>query len=185
MGTQTKIKQLLRDAKLPERSVPVCLQADLVAEFETAERDLAEAQRNTRDSLAAGTKVRELSERIEALRARMLEHTIDFRLRAMPRPQWRKLLAEHPPRKNTADGSVVDDDILLGINSETFFDALLHASVVEPELDDEDWSLLLDEKLTDAQWGTLTNAAWSLNRKDVDVPFSSAASKTPASSGDE
>jgi hypothetical protein len=183
MGTQTKIKQLLRDAKLPERSVPVCLQADLVAEFEAVERSLAQAQRDTRDSLAAGTKVRELSDRIEALREQMLEHTIDFRLRALSRPAWRKLINEHPPRK-AADGSVVDGDNM-GVNSDTFFDALLRASVVEPELDDDDWSLLLEEKLTDRQWGQLTDAAWYLNRGEVDVPFSHAASRILSSSGDE
>lgn len=178
MATKKKpnVKALIRAAKLPEKTVPVCLHADLVAEMEQAERDLTDAQRQPADSLAAGGKAREIAERIETLRQQMVDHTVEFVLRAMPRPEWKAFVAEHPPRKDDK-GEVDERDRYTGINSETFYDALVRRSVVEPELDDEDWSLLLGEKLTDRQFDTLADAAWALNRRDVDVPFSLAASR--------
>lgn len=169
------IKALIRGAKLPETTVQVCLAADLVAEFEQLERDLADARRETGASLAGGSKAREIAERIEAIRQEMTESTVDFRLRAMTRVGWREFVAKHPPRK--VDGKVHEDDRYLGVNADTFFPALVQASVVSPQLDAEDWRLLLDEKLTDRQFDELSSAAWALNRKEVDVPFSPAASR--------
>jgi len=42
--------------------------------------------------------------------------------------------------------------------------------------DDEDWAAL-DQSLTSRQFDDLSDAAWSLNRREVDVPFSRAASR--------
>ncbi|MFC6017802.1 hypothetical protein ACFP2T_16495 [Plantactinospora solaniradicis] len=170
------IKDAIRAAKLPERVVPVCLNLDLQAEFEAAERELQELLDRPRDSLAAGGPPKDLSQRVRDLEAEMREHTHDFRLRALPRPGWLALVADHPPRQ-TEDGAVDQRDQYVGVNAETFFTALVRASVVAPELDEEDWRLLLDEKLTDRQFDQLSDAAWSLNRRDVDVPFSRAASR--------
>lgn len=170
------IKALIRDARLPEATVAVCLHADLVAEVEAAERELAQEQARPRTSLGDGGRAREIAERIEALRRQMMEYTVEFRLRAMTRPQWRAFVAEHPPRK-ADDGSVDERDKYIGVNTDTFFPALIRRSVVSPELDDEDWRLLLDERLTDRQVDQLADAAWRLNRRDVDVPFSPAASR--------
>lgn len=173
----TSIKDALKAAKLPERVVPVCLQLDLQDEFETAERELQEALQRPRDSLAAGGVPTELSERVKALEDQMRKASHDFRLRAHPRPKWKALLAEHQPRKDPESGDVDERDKYIGVNVETFFPALIRASIVEPELDDEDWALLVDEKLTDRQFDQLSDAAWALNRRDVDVPFSRAASR--------
>ena len=175
------IKALIREARLPERTVQVCLHADLVAEMEQAERELADAQRSIGDSLAAGSRVREIAERIEALRQQMLDHTVEFRLRAMPRPQWVAFVAGHPPRK-TDKGDIDERDRYVGVNTETFFPDLIRRSVVSPELDDEDWRILLDERLTSRQFDQLADAAWALNRREVDIPFSLAASRVIHSS---
>lgn len=190
----SRAKDLIRAAKLPETVVPVCLQADLVAEFEAAERELEMQQRVPRITLAGSGREREISERIEALRQQMLDHTIDFRLRAMPREVWREFVAQHPPRKGD-DGKPVESDKYIGLNVDTFFVSLVRQSVIEPELDAEDWrGLLGDDKqerarraaagepaapgvLTDRQFDDLQNAAWKLNRHEVDVPFSLAASR--------
>ncbi len=187
------IKQLLQQAKLPETTVRICLRGDLQAQFEQAERELAEAQRQGGDSLA-GNGERVIAERIEALRREMVHFTAVFRLRAMPQPAWKRLCAAHPPRKNE-DGSVDERDKLVGINVESFFEAVIRGCVVEPALDDEDWRILLGDteaerdrrlaagepveegKLTDRQFDGLADAAWALNRHEVDVPFSRAASR--------
>lgn len=168
------IKEKLAAAKLPEKPVPLCLRGDLQAQFEEMERQLAAAEKGNSGSLA-GNGTRPIAEQIEALRNEMLEHTIDFRLRAMPRPEFKAFVAEHPPRK-TEDGGIDDRDKWIGVNTETFFDALVRSSVFEPELDDEDWATL-DVALTDWQFEQLSDTAWGLNRREVDVPFSRAASK--------
>lgn len=173
----TTFKEKLKAARLPERSEPLCLRGDLVADFEAAERDLKRTQESTTDSLEDG--IGPIVDRIEALRAEMLEHTEDFRLRALPKPAFRALIAAHPPRRVQAeDGSEAEleaGDAGLGLNRETFFEALIRASVVSPELDEDDWTALF-EVLTDRQFGDLSDTAWFLNRGEISVPFSRAAS---------
>lgn len=197
----SNFKEKLRAAKLPERTVPVCLRGDLTAEFEDLERQLAEAQRTPSLSLE-GDGSADLAARIEALRAEMREHTEDFVLRAKPRQEWRAFLAAYPPRQD-AEGNIDERDRGAIINMGTFWHALIRESVVSPELDDEDWRLLLGDdeeererrekagepveggKLTDRQFEQLTDTAWALNRRDVDVPFSLAASRMMRSSSPE
>src|SRR5690606_20368974 len=91
---KSSIQTLIRQARLPERTVQVCLDAALVAEIEQAERELAQAERERGDSLAGGARLRQIAERIEALRRQMRDSTVAFRLRAMPRPQWAAFLDE-------------------------------------------------------------------------------------------
>jgi hypothetical protein len=169
------IKAMLADAHLPERTVPICLRGDLVAEHERLERKLEEAQRRPADSLE-GNGVGELVDAIMALEGRMQEATVNFRLRALPKPAWRALVVGHPPRK-TDEGDPHPED-LAGFNTETFFDAITRACLVDPVVDDEAWELMAGDtgRLTDRQLGRLADAAWTVNRGDVDIPFSRAAS---------
>jgi len=185
------IKDKIKAASLPERTVSVCLNGALVGEFEAADRQLQEALRRPgSDSLDGGSDTRELAQRTEDLRQRMLDGSVDLRLRAMGRTRWRKFIASHPPRQDD-DGVVDQRDRNIGINVDTFYPALIRASVVGPELDDEDWLGLLggvrkgedgeDEEVegtfTSRQFDELASAAWDLNRDTVDVPFSRAASR--------
>lgn len=178
------VEALIRSAQLPQDSVPVCMRADLVAEHERLERELDKAKRQPRDSLAAGGTERQLAEQIQALEAEMEESTVEFKLRAMPRPTWKEFVAAHPPRKDDT-GKVDERDAYIGVNSDTFFPAIVRRCTIAPELSDELWTLLLDEKLTDRQFDQLANKAWALNRSEVDVPFSRAASRTLETSESE
>jgi hypothetical protein len=177
-GTMRSFKAMLAEAKLPERTVQICLRGDLVADHEAAERELEQAQRNPANSLA-GSGAAEIAERIEALELEMREHTYDFRLRALPRHTFRALQVGHPPR----DGE--KQDAGFGVNAETFFPALIRATVVDPELDDAEWTDLLDTRLTDYQFQELALGAWMLNAREVDIPFSRAASRLKRATADE
>jgi hypothetical protein len=187
MGTY---KQQHADAQRAQRSVKVCLRNDLVADWEAADRELTrvQAERLATDSKEAGAGTAELADKVRALEALMNEQADEWLLRAMPRHQFRALMAAHPPRKGE-DGEPVEGDRVF--NRATFFPALIRASVVSPELDDEDWAWLLgddeaeDGVLTDRQFSDLEDAAWFLNRGEVDVPFSLAASQTAQASGGE
>lgn len=178
----TTFKDKLKAARLPERSVSICLRGDLTADFEAAERELKAAQEATADSKEAGG-VGPIIERIDALRAEMIEHTEEFRIRAMPGPDFHAFKAAHPPRTDD-EGNLNAADAQLGFNIDTFFDGLLKASVISPELDEGDWTALL-AVLTDRQYNSLTDAAWFVNRNEVKTPFSSAASLAKRNSGGE
>ncbi|MCZ7440812.1 hypothetical protein O7598_30795 [Micromonospora sp. WMMC241] len=175
-------KTLLAGAKLPERTVPICLRGDLTAEFEALEEQLEEALRVPASSLE-GDGSAGIAEQIEALREQMQAHTYRFRLRAMPHHVWMAFCADHPPRKDD-DGGVDERDKLLGVNAETFWPALVRRSVVDPTLDDGEWATL-GEALTDRQFNALADAAWALNRREIDVPFSPAASRMTRGSATE
>lgn len=176
-------KAMRKAARLPERTVPVCFRGDLVADFEVLERELEEARGAAgSDSLDAGTG--ELLDRMEALQAQMRESTFLVRLRGMPGPKYRALVAQHPARRDET-GEVVKADEAMGINNETFWEPLIRACIVEPELTTAaDWDEFV-EGITDFQYGQIAQASFLLNRGDVSVPFSFAASTMRRTSADE
>jgi hypothetical protein len=179
MTTIPSFTELLKGAKLPEASHPVCLRADLTAEFETAERELELLRKQSRetDSLA-GSPVGPLVRRIEELQQDMTAATYTFRLRALPKSKWRVLVAAYPPREGN------ENDTQIGVNRDDFMDALIKVSVVDPVMTEEQWAEFL-ETITDRQYSDLTDEAWFLNRGEVSVPFSRAASLMKRDTGSE
>jgi hypothetical protein len=179
----SKYKTEREGTQRPTRSIEICLKGDLVADWEAAERELnraREEQRSASSKEAPG--LGSLIEQVRALEAQMREHTETWVLRAMPRHKFRALVAAHQPRKGD-DGEPIAEDARLGLNRATFFPELIKATVVTPELDDEDWAWLLGDEaagedgvLTDRQFGDLEDASWFVNRGEVEVPFSHAAS---------
>lgn len=159
------VKKLIRAAKRAVRRVPVCLRADLVDEYETLEAQLNKAKAAAEDSLGGDPRVAELTARLEELRAEMGEATVEFVIRALPEKQFTKVLTEHPPREGDKR------DAVMGWNIDDVVEQLIRRGTEEPNLDDEDWQILLEETLNRATYAQLTNAAWSVNDKDVSVPF--------------
>lgn len=166
---------LVRGAKLREGTVSVCLAGDLVGEWDA----LAEQLRQAGDDNSLAGSSSTIRAQMDELRARMLDATVEFKLTALPRRRFRELKAAHPPRKDEQGNTNTRD--YLGVNYDTFMDALLRAAIVEPKLDEETLTLLLDERLTDRQYEDLTDVAWNLNRVTVSVPFSQAASPNQTS----
>ena len=180
---------------LPETTVPLCLNGALQAEYEQAQRDLDKAEDDADTRRARGRRLadedphRARKDRLAELSEQMQPYVLPLRLRALSRPKFRALRSEHPPRQDD-DGKVMDVDLAVGVNIETFFDALVRACIVGSAEDDgtvepiadADLTMLLDERISDGQWKALADSAWSINRRDVDVPFSRASSKpTPSS----
>lgn len=177
MTTIPTFTELLKGAKLPEASHPVCLRADLVADFEAAERELEALRKKTRiGSSLEGDGTGRLVRTIEDLQREMESAQVVFRMRALPKTKWRALVADHPPRRDPVTGDPVPEDVQIGVNREAFLDALLKVSVVEPEITEEEWVGLLDV-LTDRQYSDLCDEAWFLNRGEVNVPFSRVVSQ--------
>lgn len=163
----------------PEKIVSLCTDAALQAEWEQANSDLINSVRESGDGrLVGGGSKAALARKVQEVEQEMLKSTARFRLRARNRNEWATLAAEHPPRPDNAD------DKARGVNTETFFDAVIMASIVDVTQDDEtvefdpatEWAPLADE-MTDAQWAQFAEAVWQLNRGEVSVPFSRSASR--------
>ena len=166
----TSIKERLAAARLPERSLQVCLRGDLVAEFDDLERQLQEARQTPgRRRLNAGSDAAEIVEKMEALQEQMAAEMIDVRLRALPQAEWQALYRKYPP----ADDN--DGDKAMGVNLVDFMAEAIPACIIEPELDEEDWARL-NEVLCAADYDRLLTAVWDVNRSGVDVPKSQLAS---------
>ncbi len=166
------LDSMLDGARLAERSVELCLRGDLQADFEDLERCLTELrsadQRDTR--LTSGAEGRALAEQIEALRAEMADSVVEFRLRALPKSKWSKLMRDHPGTESKQQ-----------FNVDTFVPAYLRLCIIDPELSDEQWVKLVGDDETDgvlssAQYDLLADTGWQLNRQDAKVPFSQLAS---------
>lgn len=179
----TDIAGLLAQAKRPERTIPLCLRGDLVAEYEDLQRRREEhADQPDADSLDGGATVA-IDADMRELRATMQASTVVFRMRALPRKRFREICDQHPPRKND-DGTPNEADAALGVNLATAPDPLIRACLVGPPLSEDQLTQILDDVLSDRQYDELFLTAWHVNRATVDVPFSSAASaRTPRSDG--
>lgn len=182
-------KDKLAKAALPTRTIDVCLNGDLVAEFEMVEKELEAAESRPADSLA-GSGTSELVERLDALEAQMRESVETFTLRALPhrhrpgddRPTWNELEQRHPPRRNDMN-EIIEDDKGPGFNTETFYDELIRHCTVTPEMDQGDWTTLLGA-LSEGQFAQLSLAASVVNRGGVDIPFSRAAMRAKRHTSD-
>jgi hypothetical protein len=164
------INEILGQVRLPEKTVPLCLRADLQSEWEDLERQLRQAQQKPgNDSLAGNNgEVRDIAELMESLREQMQEHIVDFKLRALPKKKWSDLHAQHKPRQEDKDGG-------LDYNGETFPVAALAACCYDPAMTVEQAEQLVDT-ISQGQWDELYLGVFMLNRGRVDVPFSASAS---------
>jgi len=147
--------EALKNAKLPETVVPVCLDASAIEEYRAAE---VEARRAAADSLSGKPEIpAELVERVES-------STIRFTMRALPRREWTDLVKSHPPRKDHRE------DRQVGFNEETLYEALVRACIVDPVPSNEEWAQI-DEVLTEGEWIRLVSAAQTLNLVGSKLPF--------------
>lgn len=177
---------LLDEAELPERTVNVCLRGKLRGDWEKLDEQYKEARQRDRQSLSDDGG-RAITDEMRDLEEQMRASTVAVRLRALPddeegtpgRVRFNKLIAAHPPRQGNRR------DANLGVNLDTFFDALVPLSVVDVTAHDGDvfvpdaeWIVKLLGKITSKQWNDLADAAFVLNGGSVDIPFSPTASRT-------
>jgi hypothetical protein len=184
-GVKVKIEDVaaaIRGAHLPERTVELCLRGDLVAEWEQLDRQRIAALRSSADSLEGGP-AQEYAAQQDALRERMAAETVTARFRALRRAEYTRLVASCPPRRDD-DNQVLPTD-LGGYNPEQYFPAIVRACWVEPVLDGDVLTHLLDEVLSQRQFEDLALAAHQANRGAVNLPNSLGASTTTRNSGDE
>jgi hypothetical protein len=167
------IKQLLKEAKLPERTVVLCLNQDLNSALEAKERELGVALSGPNMASLNGAAFPELRAEIASLKDQMIDSQVEFRFRALGRNAYAAIIKNNPP----TEGDKVDEQN--GFAWDEVTELLVRQCLIEPELDEDDWKTLLgDDKdpnspgiLSSAQYDLLATIAWKVNRRDVDVPF--------------
>lgn len=186
--------QILDGASLPETTVSLCLNGRLRRQYEETKARIEDRQAHAEAQRMAQIDDTRLGDRpyepapdpeqgdLDRIEQEMRQYTVDFVLRGLPAQTWARLIEDHPPRKDPADKTKIDPrDLLNGVNTTTFYPALVRASIASPEIDDDRWAKL-ETALTDAQFDRLATAATNLNKRDEDIPFSLRGSESPRSS---
>jgi hypothetical protein len=168
--TTSAIADIIGSIKRPEKTVPICTAGDLQAEFEDLERDLALAREKPAEAgtLAGGSDpmATAIAQQIQELRGKMREHTTVFRFQGLSSKAYSDLVAKHPPK---------DDSKRTDVDPDGFSADLVATCAVQPKMTFDE-AVQLSEVLTQAQWDALFTAAYEVNKADIDVPFSYAAS---------
>ena len=166
------VSAIIAGAKRPERTIELCLRADLVARLEDAQRRLVAERDRERTSLADAGDIDSIRAEVEAIKAEAREHTIVFRFRALNHYEVQGLIRDLPPR----DGVPMDKS--LGFNADALTWHLFKRCLYDPVLSDDDVVALIgsvDEVgngvLSPSQWKRLDEALDGLHFASRDVPF--------------
>lgn len=148
------IPAALKNAKKPEASIDLVLDSSLVDAYD------AEQDRLTREASLSPDKTL-----LNELRAAIEKVTLTVTMRSVSRREFTELMTQCPPR----DGN--REDQRNGFNVDEMYPALVRASTVDPDMDDDGWALM-EETLTQGEWLRLCVAAMTLNQHSGTVPFS-------------
>ena len=166
------------EVETPEHSVTLCLKGKLVAEHERLAAQLAGMDTGP-TNLAGDSPGRDIAARLVQMREEMLAHEKSFTFRAVtPRVGWRLLRGKQPVRTEGGDEDAYGEEF------HAWLCTLVAASSLDPVMTVEQVIRLAD-RLSNAQWTKLSNAAWEVNEDDKGIPFSAAASVLSRSSGEK
>lgn len=161
------IREIIDRKKRPEASVPIVLDGDLAAEYDRLATQLRDAGPPT--SLADDTSAGAVAERMEVLRARMVDSRVFFRLRGLSEPDWAPVRDTLPKKRDGQDEDEAAEEY------HRWLCAVVAVSCVEPAMTaDEVHELYL--VLSNGEWAALAGQALALQNSRQDVPFSAAAS---------
>lgn len=164
----TDVRALIASARRRESNFRLCLSGDLVAEHQALEAELDALMKQGGWTAAADDDENPtvvIAEKIRDVEARMAEHTVDLRLRALKRVEWEELLEAHPAREGRDEPW----------NLSALLPALLAACLCDPEMTVAQVDDLLDV-INEGQRQALGAAAFEVNQEATTVPFSERAS---------
>ncbi len=162
--TAADVAALIAGARLPERTVDICLRGDLLADLDEARTRLMVAAAGA-PSLGDGPA--QVREEIAGIEAQMRAASVTFRLRALSRAAFNQIIVDRPPRA----GVKRDQDA--GYDVHAVESAMIRACTVDPDLSAEQWDGL-EAALTPFQFGALVASCDSLNLDPLLVPRSPA-----------
>lgn len=116
----------------------------------------------------------------ETLKAEAEAAGIKVTLEAVGRKGWRDLRAKHPMRTE-GDPDAIKGDRIAGVNRETVEDDLVYATVIFPDFSSrgayDEWA----DELSEGEFQTILNKAWSLANVAQYDPKSLPVSRTQTS----
>lgn len=137
------------------------------------------AEEGTTRLLSETPESHEIFEEYDALKAEAEETALTLVVFALGRKAWRELVAEHPAREGN------DTDEAMGVNEETFKDALVPLSLLYPEGHDDFGHEQISEAaldlISDIDFDRLYYSAFALNRAPATAPKALASPWSPKS----
>lgn len=191
--TGAEILGRIRPQRRVERT-SVCLRADLIAEFESADAELgrlkAESMGNTNRLNTGGepdsAEIRKQARLVRKIEEQIVDSQVEFTFQSLNKDEWTALTANHAPRSNN------QVDQLVGYHREKVLDGLVRECMTAPTFEDcvtadgkpnrecahEDcgtWQQLV-KVINPSEWRELKDTANLANSGVVDPPKSLLAS---------
>jgi hypothetical protein len=168
-ATPLGIDEMLAARKMPQRSIPVCMRADVLADIEELERQINSLRSDNDDPrLAAGNTASadELAHEIRDLEAEAAKYTVALRLQAVEREEWNRFVDTHTSEND--DGTRKLDLSALTVD-------IFPKMLVSPLMDADQQARFL-RGLTEGQWEEVMQLVFELNRNKITVGKSLTAS---------
>lgn len=164
------LDEILNGRKAAQGSVPICMRLDVMADIEELERRILQLKQDTDDPrMAAGNEESavELADQIRALEDEAQRYTIDLRLQAIDRDEWHEKVDQFTVRDVEAGTAQLD---LAALVTDIFPKSLISPEMSPGQRDD------FLAKLSEAQWESVMQKVFDLNRRTVTVGKSLTAS---------
>lgn len=168
------VEDVLAKAKVPVRSVALCLDADLQAEHDELSAHLEVLRRESVSKMGQGSEAKEVADKIRHLEDEMRGSEVTFKFRGLTRRSLSRLQERFPAPDPNPQGLAWD------VNKGAA--ALLAASAVEPVMTEEQAEQLLDT-VSEGHASRMVGAAWLASTGSTQVPFSARASELTGNSG--
>jgi hypothetical protein len=122
------IDDIISSAKLPEKTIELCLRGDLQAQWEDLERQFQAVQEQDGDTLGGGAHARDLADRMAGVAEEMRSHQVTFLFRGLSHRAYSDLLKAHKAPEEKRDEAVD------GLDWGTYPTALIAACAVDPAM---------------------------------------------------
>lgn len=165
------LDEILNGRKRAQKSIPICLRLDVMAEIEELERSIQASQGNAVDDLRMVDDTGDVPatvDRIRELEAIAHQYTIDLRVEALERQQWSDEVGKYTETQDNGDTK-------LNIAGLVEHVLTLPGVVTAPAMSTDQIRGLI-AGLSDGQWERVMNDVFNLNRRTVDVGKSLTAS---------
>jgi hypothetical protein len=168
------IEDVLGKAKVPVRSVQICLDADLQGEHDELTARLDVLRQESVNTMGQTSEGKEVADRIREIEAEMRESEVTFKFRGLTKAGLRKVQDRFPPPEPNPRGLIWD------VEEGAY--ALIAASAVEPAMTEDQAKQLLD-MISQGHADRMVGAAWLASTGSTQVPFSARASELTNGTG--
>lgn len=164
------LDEILNGRKRAQKSIPICLRLDVLAEIEELERSIQAEPDAAEDDLRIVdvSNKTQYAEKIRELEAIAHQYTVDLRVEALERQQWSDEVGTYTETQDNGDTKLNIAGLVEHV--------LTLPGVITAPVMSTDQIRNLIAGLSDGQWERVMNDVFNLNRRTVDVGKSLTAS---------